>query len=184
MDPHLLALASSGSSEELKSLLEVCASSSKKPQTLFNEEEGTAAEGDTAALVSSEKLQTLINMEKGGQACGNNGRDDGSLHMQRACDNDIEANELILEGDTALHVVAASGQGDNFFTRFREAKHLLLVEQNKKKQRPIRTELHALTTYGDSDNFLESARIIYGKAKHLLFGEIQYGQMPHSSRSR
>jgi ankyrin repeat protein len=99
---------------------------------------------------------------------------------------DTEANESILErkgitaeGSTALHVVAASGQGDNFFTRSREAKHLL-VDQHNKKRHPTCTERHALTTYGygDGDNFLESARIIYGKAKHLLFVQINKGDTP------
>jgi ankyrin repeat protein len=189
----------------------VCASSSEETQTLVNAEEGEAcangadgrlhmrqasddiveanesilegdvAEGDTALVCasSSKKLQTLLNTEEG-QACGNG--TDGSLPMRRACD-DIEANELILEGvtaegDTALHVVAACGQGDNFFTRFREAKHLLVEQNNKKKQRLTRTELHELTTYGDGDNFLESARIIYGKAKHLLFVQNNKGDTP------
>ncbi|XP_066338122.1 ankyrin repeat-containing protein At5g02620-like isoform X2 [Miscanthus floridulus] len=151
MDPHLLALASSGSSGE---------------------------------------LQTLLNGEHG-QTSGSSGTDDGSLPIRRASDADTEANELILEGDTAegdtaLHVVAACGQGDNFCTRTREAKHLLLLEQKKDNRRGwwrwclTRDERHALTTYGygDGDNFLESARIIYGKAKHLLFVQNKNGDTP------
>jgi hypothetical protein len=125
MDPHLLALASSGSSEEL--------------QALLNGQDGEAS----------------------GHGM------DGSLTTRRASSygGDTEANESILarmtaQGDSALHVVASCGQGDNFFTRF--VKHLLVEQTNNKKR-------HAMTTYGDGDNFLESARIIYGKAKHLLF---------------
>ena len=60
------------------------------------------------------------------------------------------------EGDTALHVVAACGQGDDFFTR----RWCWCLTRSKR---------HALTTYGDGDNFLQSACIIYEKAKHLLF---------------
>ena len=76
--------------------------------------------------------------------------------------------------------MAASGQGDNFVTRSREAKHLLLVDQNNNKWHPIHAERHALTTYGygDGDNFLESARIIYWKAKHLLFVQNNKGDTP------
>jgi ankyrin repeat protein len=145
MDPHLLALASSG---------------------------------------SSEKLQALLN-RKDGQSSGQS--TDKSLTTRRVISyGDTEANESILErkgitaeGSTALHVVAASGQGDNFFTRSREAKHLL-VDQHNKKRHPTCTERHALTTYGygDGDNFLESARIIYGKAKHLLFVQNNKGDTP------
>ncbi|CAD6256995.1 unnamed protein product [Miscanthus lutarioriparius] len=123
MDPHLLALASSGSSGE---------------------------------------LQTLLNGEHG-QTSGSSGTDDGSLPIRRASDADTEANELILEGDTAegdtaLHVVAACGQGDNFCTRTREAKHLLLLEQKKDNRRGwwrwclTRDERHALTTYGHGED--------------------------------
>ncbi|KAG0531134.1 hypothetical protein BDA96_05G248100 [Sorghum bicolor] len=142
MDPHLLALASSGSSEE---------------------------------------LQTLLNGENS-QATGHG--TDGSLTTLRASSygGDTEANESILawmtaQGDTALHVVAACSQGNNLFTRFREAKHIL-VEQNNKKRHPTRAERHAMTTYGDGDNFLESTRIIYGKAKHLLFVQNNKGDTP------
>jgi hypothetical protein len=82
-------------------------------------------------------------------------------------------------------VVAASGQGDNFFTRFREAKPLL--QQNDKWRWWLQCwcltsgQRHALLTtygYGDGGNFLESARIIYGKAKHLLFVQNNKGDTP------
>jgi hypothetical protein len=139
-----------------------------------------------ASSGSCEKLQTLLN-DEAGRASGN-GSTNGSLPTRRARSyyGDTEANESILagktaEGDTTLHMVAACGQGDNFFTRFREAKHLL-VQQNNKRWRwrwwLTRAESHALTTYGDGDNFLETARIIYGKAKHLLFVQNNKGDTP------
>jgi hypothetical protein len=129
MDPHLLALASSG---------------------------------------SFQKLQALLNGEDS-EASGNGGTD-GRLPIWRASDDDKEANESILEGvtakgDTALHVVAACGQGDDFFTR----RWCWCLTRSKR---------HALTSYGDGDDFLESARIIYRKAKHLLFVQNNNGDTP------
>jgi len=161
MDPRLLALASSGSSVEL--------------QTLLN---GVHSHGS-----------------------GNGGTNgNGSLPTRRATSSygdDTEANESILagktaEGDTALHVVAACGEGDNFFTRFRDLRHLLAQQNNnynnkkkkKKKKRRwwccglSRAEDHAWNTYGDGDDFLESARIIYRKAKDLLFEQNNEGNTP------
>jgi ankyrin repeat protein len=152
MDPHLLALAWSG---------------------------------------SYEKLQSLLNDEAAGQTSGHSGSPDGGLTAWRASSyggDDTEANQSILAGvtaagDTALHVVAASGQGDNFFTSCREAKHLL-PQENDKWQRwrgcwcLTSGERHATYGYGDGDNFLSSAHIIFGKAKHLLFVQNNKGDTP------
>jgi hypothetical protein len=78
---------------------------------------------------------------------------DGGMTTRRGSSyGDTEANESILagitaEGDTALHVVAACGQGDYFFTRSGEAKHLLVQQINKKKRHSTHAERHALTIY-------------------------------------
>jgi hypothetical protein len=85
------------------------------------------------------------------------------------------------EGDTALHVVAACGQGDDLLTR--------------------RADRHALTTFGyfgGDKSFLDTAKIIYmeGEAPPLcaeqqwrhpsalrcMGGELRHGQTPHSPR--
>ncbi|CAL4979043.1 unnamed protein product [Urochloa decumbens] len=187
MDPHLLALASSGNCEELRSLLrredrQACADGSSTVPRASEEStlEGVTSEGDNSLLCasSSERPQTLLSGEDG-QARSNN----GSIGGQGS--DDIEANESILkgvtaEGDTALHVVATCGQGDNFFTWSGDAKHLLVQMQNNnnRRWRPTRAERYALKTYGDGDNFLESARIIHGEATRLLFEPNKNGDTP------
>ncbi|CAN6381957.1 unnamed protein product [Urochloa humidicola] len=185
MNPHLLALASSGNCEGLRSLLrredgQALRVWRASESTL--ELEGVTSEGENSLLcsTSSERPQILLSREDG-QACANNGS------VGRRASDDIEANESILkgvtaEGDTAMHVVATCGQGDNIFTRFREAKHLLVQNNNNRRQRLTPAERHALITYGDGHNFLESARIIHSEATRLLFEPNKNGDTPlHSA---
>jgi ankyrin repeat protein len=139
MDPHLLALASSGSFEELKSLLSSGISS------------------------SDQKRQTNLVISEEGQASGDNG----------STDDDIEANKSILsgvtaEGNTALHVVAACGQGDNFLKSARiihEKDKDLLFAQNSNGDTP----LHCATRAGKYD--------MVNCLIHLAFDEGGEGKM-------
>ncbi|XP_047094647.1 putative ankyrin repeat protein RF_0381 [Lolium rigidum] len=96
---------------------------------------------------------------------------------------DIEADGLTLlegvtaEGDTALHVVAAYGQGSTFLPRYKK-----LISSNEKDT--LHTQEHYAereafdAIYGDGENFLESAKIIYEKAKHLLLKPNKEGDTP------
>lgn len=96
---------------------------------------------------------------------------------------DVEAEGLTLlegvtaEGDTALHVVAAYGQGSTFLPRYK--KLIGSNEQDTRHTQEHYAEREALDAiYGDGENFLESAKIIYEKAKHLLLKPNKEGDTP------
>ncbi|CAO2142606.1 unnamed protein product [Urochloa humidicola] len=170
MDPHLLALASSGNCEGLRSLL-----------NLRREDGQACANNSTNGSLPVRRgyqESTLERVTSEGAV---------AIHCCPQASDDIEANESILmgvtaQGDTAMHVVATCGQGDNFFTRSGEAKHLLLQNNINRRRRPTRAERDALTTYGEGDNFLESARIIHKEARRLLFEPNKNGDTPlHSA---
>jgi len=169
MDAKLMVATASGDVQQLKDLVKKQESQmmmvvvAKQAAPVEKHHQGNM-DPQLLALASSgssKKLQALLN-GKDGQASGHGSGNDGGLTTRRASSyGDTEANKSILEGvtaegDTALHVVAACGHGDDFFTH----QWCWCLTRSKR---------HALTTYGDGDNFLQSACIIYEKRKHLLF---------------
>ncbi|CAL5080981.1 unnamed protein product [Urochloa decumbens] len=181
-DAKMVVATSRGDCKKLKDLVQqqeattmlVVMASSKQPPQLFPLATMHPLLAAAACRGNWEELNFLLNRESPqGHPSNKNFTEDFRNQVAAYSSSDLEQGSssevpllkgVTVEGDTALHLVAANGEGQEFL----ECADLIHAKDKAFLSMEDNTELHLVAANGDDSNSVERASLIKGKGAGLL----------------